>query len=162
MAKGEVQVNHSEVDFRPSFVKVPAGDVDRATNPPEPYPARKWKLRQRWRRRNKLKVATMLQNNCLAHMLPETNGLTVNIMSALSLCDQGNSEAVVIPSVGVETVKEEDKRSGYSHNLLCRIHVNSRKKLLVLDLNGLLADIVSPPPKERKADKRIARRAGDG
>ncbi|KAE8649334.1 hypothetical protein Csa_014436 [Cucumis sativus] len=34
-----------------------------------------------------------------------------------------------------------------------------RKKLLVLDINGVLVDIVSPPPKERKADISIARHA---
>ncbi|GFY82932.1 haloacid dehalogenase-like hydrolase (HAD) superfamily protein [Actinidia rufa] len=34
-----------------------------------------------------------------------------------------------------------------------------RRKLLVLDINGLLADIVSPPPKECKADTNILRRA---
>ncbi|KAA8547904.1 hypothetical protein F0562_004333 [Nyssa sinensis] len=35
----------------------------------------------------------------------------------------------------------------------------SRRKLLILDVNGLLADIVSPPPKECKADINISRRA---
>ncbi|CAM8965088.1 unnamed protein product [Rhodiola kirilowii] len=34
-----------------------------------------------------------------------------------------------------------------------------RKKLLVLDINGLLADIVSPIPKDFKSDANIARRA---
>lgn len=34
-----------------------------------------------------------------------------------------------------------------------------RKKLLILDINGLLADIVSPLPKEHKADINIARQA---
>lgn len=39
---------------------------------------------------------------------------------------------------------------------VCRL----KKKLLILDLNGLLADIVSPPPpREYKADKIVARRA---
>lgn len=36
-----------------------------------------------------------------------------------------------------------------------------RKKLLILDINGVLVDIVSPPPKDRKADINIARRAGE-
>ncbi|GMH15128.1 hypothetical protein Nepgr_016969 [Nepenthes gracilis] len=35
----------------------------------------------------------------------------------------------------------------------------SRKKLLILDINGLLADIVYPPPKGYKADIKIAGRA---
>lgn len=37
--------------------------------------------------------------------------------------------------------------------------VSSRKKLLVLDINGILADIVYPPPKGYKADTKIAGRA---
>ena len=36
-----------------------------------------------------------------------------------------------------------------------------KKRLLVLDINGLLADIVSPPPKGHKADAIIAGRAGE-
>lgn len=35
----------------------------------------------------------------------------------------------------------------------------SRKKLLILDINGILADIVSPPPRGYKADTKIAGRA---
>lgn len=35
-----------------------------------------------------------------------------------------------------------------------------KRKLLVLDINGLLADIVSPPPKQYKADKIIRGKAG--
>lgn len=37
--------------------------------------------------------------------------------------------------------------------------VCTRKKLLVLDINGILADIVYPPPKGYKADTKIAGRA---
>ncbi|XP_021845565.1 uncharacterized protein [Spinacia oleracea] len=37
--------------------------------------------------------------------------------------------------------------------------VSSRKKLLILDINGILADIVYPPPKGYKADTKIAGRA---
>ncbi|XP_074273390.1 uncharacterized protein LOC141596999 [Silene latifolia] len=37
--------------------------------------------------------------------------------------------------------------------------VCSRKKLLILDINGILADIVYPPPKGYKADTKIAGRA---
>jgi len=36
----------------------------------------------------------------------------------------------------------------------------SRKKLLILDINGILADIVYPPPRGYKADTKIAGRAG--
>ncbi|KAJ1421515.1 putative FCP1 isogenyy domain-containing protein C1271.03c family [Sesbania bispinosa] len=34
-----------------------------------------------------------------------------------------------------------------------------KKRLLVLDVNGLLADIVSSPPKDQKADATIRRKA---
>lgn len=37
----------------------------------------------------------------------------------------------------------------------------SRKKLLILDVNGVLADVVSPPPKDRKGDINILRRASE-
>ncbi|KAL7608119.1 hypothetical protein Lser_V15G12925 [Lactuca serriola] len=43
---------------------------------------------------------------------------------------------------------------------IMKTHVaTSAKKLLILDVNGLLADIVSPPPKDLKSDKNISRRA---
>lgn len=161
LAKGEIQANRSLVDLRPSSVKVFAVNVDTATKPTEQNSSRKRK--PRWR--NKTKAATKLQNSGLAHMLPETDGLIstnhLDILSALSLCDERNSKEVVPLGVG-KTVNEEHKSAGYSHNLLFRMPVNcSRKKLLILDLNGLLADIVTPPPKECKADKRIAGRAGE-
>jgi len=35
----------------------------------------------------------------------------------------------------------------------------SKKRLIVLDINGLLAAVVSPPPKDREGDITIARRA---
>lgn len=37
----------------------------------------------------------------------------------------------------------------------------SRKKLLILDVNGVLADVVSPPPKGCKGDINILRRASE-
>nr|XP_043607874.1 uncharacterized protein LOC122579716 [Erigeron canadensis] len=41
-----------------------------------------------------------------------------------------------------------------------RTHVStSKKRLLILDVNGLLADIIDPPPKNCKADINILRRA---
>lgn len=39
--------------------------------------------------------------------------------------------------------------------------VPARRKLLVLDINGLLADIVMPAPKDRKSDIRILGRASE-
>ncbi|XP_009365894.1 uncharacterized protein LOC103955716 isoform X2 [Pyrus x bretschneideri] len=61
---------------------------------------------------------------------------------------------------GVKTMNEEDNRSGISNISIVRTPVcNTEKKLLILDINGLLADIVSPPPKGLASDIRIQRRA---
>ncbi|GMY12890.1 hypothetical protein FCV25MIE_08129 [Fagus crenata] len=54
----------------------------------------------------------------------------------------------------------EDKSSKLSHISLVRAPVGHlRKKLLILDLNGLLADIVQPAPKNYKPDFKFAGRA---
>ncbi|XP_028963696.1 uncharacterized protein LOC126582825 isoform X2 [Malus sylvestris] len=61
---------------------------------------------------------------------------------------------------GVKTMNEEDNRSGISNISIVRTPVcDTEKKLLILDINGLLADIVSPPPKGLASDIRIQRRA---
>lgn len=36
-----------------------------------------------------------------------------------------------------------------------------KKKLIILDLNGLLVDIVSPPPKYRKPDAMVGKKASE-
>lgn len=57
-------------------------------------------------------------------------------------------------------MNEEDNRSGISNISIVRTPVcETEKKLLILDINGLLADIVSPPPKGLASDIRIQRRA---
>ncbi|KAK0583810.1 hypothetical protein LWI29_003383 [Acer saccharum] len=82
----------------------------------------------------------------------------MNKISTLSLSDEGNSaEIVVLSEVDEAKHDKEDNFSKISHSSVSRAPVNHlRKKLLILDLNGLLADIVSRPPKDRKADKKIA------
>ncbi|KAI4387829.1 hypothetical protein MLD38_000226 [Melastoma candidum] len=71
------------------------------------------------------------------------------------------------PSESLE-IKEESSFLPYiSQRLAGRFYyglpvqpvIRHRRKLLILDINGLLADIVSPPPKNHKADVNIARRA---
>ncbi|XP_020208865.1 uncharacterized FCP1 homology domain-containing protein C1271.03c [Cajanus cajan] len=58
------------------------------------------------------------------------------------------------------SVINEDLSSEISKCSLIGAQVPSlKKRLIVLDINGLLADVVSPPPKDRKADATIARRA---
>ncbi|KAF5958703.1 hypothetical protein HYC85_005928 [Camellia sinensis] len=57
-------------------------------------------------------------------------------------------------------LNKEDNFVEVSHPSPKRLPVAClRRKLLILDLNGLLADIVCPPPKECKADTNISRRA---
>ena len=87
----------------------------------------------------------------------------MNKISALSLSDEGNSaEIVVLSEVDEAKHDKEDNFSKISHSSVSRAPVNYlRKKLLILDLNGLLADIVSRPPKDRKADKKIANCGGE-
>ncbi|XP_048327927.2 uncharacterized protein LOC107416141 isoform X1 [Ziziphus jujuba] len=80
--------------------------------------------------------------------------------TSLSLYGETNSNEVIISSGVVKPVKEEDQCAGISNASLVRMPYSLlRKKLLILDVNGLLADIVSPPPKEYKAETKIARRA---
>lgn len=92
-----------------------------------------------------------------------------NNMSTLSLPDEKYTAEKVISSEADET-QDATLTFSYREDNLSRISLSSqfsapisrlRKKLLVLDLNGLLADIVSPPPKDYKADKKIARHAGE-
>ncbi|KVI02590.1 probable C-terminal domain small phosphatase [Cynara cardunculus var. scolymus] len=60
----------------------------------------------------------------------------------------------------VEIPKDQNLGDSSLKDFVMRNHVAmSRKKLLVLDVNGLLADIIFPPPKDCKSDKNILRRA---
>ncbi|KAJ0098800.1 hypothetical protein Patl1_21692 [Pistacia atlantica] len=90
-----------------------------------------------------------------------------NNMSTLSPSDEKNSAEKVILSEANKTqnstcavINREDSLSENFHSSPLKAPINDlRKKLLVLDLNGLLADIVSPPPKNYEADINISRRA---
>ncbi|BBH00219.1 Haloacid dehalogenase-like hydrolase superfamily protein [Prunus dulcis] len=78
----------------------------------------------------------------------------------MSLVDERSDDIVVISSEAVKTMNEVDHSSGISNRSIVRAPVcDIEKKLLILDINGLLADIVSPPPKGLASDKRIAGRA---
>lgn len=82
--------------------------------------------------------------------------------TSLSLYDERNSNEVIISSGVVKPNKEEDHSAGISNASLVRMPCSLlRKKLLILDVNGLLADIVSPPPKEYRPETKIARRASE-
>lgn len=85
-------------------------------------------------------------------------------MSSSTLFDQSNAEVVgdsfVQLSLGIFH-KEVNGSLVFKPPLSRPPRCEMRKKLLILDINGVLVDIVSPPPKERKADINIARRAGE-
>lgn len=59
----------------------------------------------------------------------------------------------------VSTRNEEDRPKTLRISLVGPSIVCSKKKLIILDVNGLLVDIVSPPPKHRKADATIGKKA---
>lgn len=76
----------------------------------------------------------------------------VNSISTLTLLDERNSEETSdsVYANGANDVSLTIVKTPVSQ---------LRKKLLVLDVNGLLADIISRPPKNYKADAHIAGRA---
>ncbi|XVE86192.1 hypothetical protein DITRI_Ditri18aG0016200 [Diplodiscus trichospermus] len=84
--------------------------------------------------------------------LPEEVGLSnidqIITISTLTLSDEGNSDSF-------DANETNDVPVAIIKTPVCQL----RKKLLVLDLNGLLADIVYHPPKNYTADARIAGRA---
>ncbi|KAA3475525.1 putative C-terminal domain small phosphatase [Gossypium australe] len=76
----------------------------------------------------------------------------VNSISTLTLLDERNSEESSDSIFANET-------SDVSLTIVRTPVSQLRKKLLVLDVNGLLADIIYRPPKNYKADAHIAGRA---
>lgn len=92
----------------------------------------------------------------------EGNNNAVISRTSLNLYDARNSEAVVISSRVIKPITERDTSAGISHTSIVRMpYCHLKKKLLILDVNGLLADIVSPLPKEYKAETKICGRAGE-
>lgn len=59
----------------------------------------------------------------------------------------------------------EAEEDGDRSSQICKIYVNGieirplRKRLIILDVNGLLADVVCPPPEDHMADVTIEGRA---
>lgn len=162
MTKGEVQANNLEVKstMRAPLVRSLEMNVEKTKNPEQLTLVRKKKTR----RRNRRKKPVVVQNNTLVQELPETeeqiSDVHLSIISNLSLCNGRNNTAVAIPSGTVRTLNKVNGDSGISNTSFPRLPSSRlRKKLLILDINGLLADIVSPPPKDHKADTKIARRA---
>lgn len=163
MTKDEVQVTAFEANstLQPPIVRSLELNAENTKNPEKLTMVRKKKTRQG----NRRKKPMVVQNNTSVQELPEAEELIsdvhLSIISNLSLCNGRNSNEVAIPSGTVKTLNKVNGDSGISNATFPRLPSRHlRKKLLILDINGLLADIVSPPPKEHKADTKIARRAG--
>jgi hypothetical protein len=75
----------------------------------------------------------------------EEDTLTKEIMTKLSVTDEKEEE--VEKSVFISSIEKS------------LIGSSRKKKLIVLDLNGLIVDIVFPPPKYAKPDAIVARKA---
>ncbi|KAL5739234.1 hypothetical protein ACOSQ2_028414 [Xanthoceras sorbifolium] len=107
--------------------------------------------------------------NIPANELQEDVGLPImnQMIKILTVTqsDERNSTEIVVLSEADEakraslaSMNKEDRFSKISHSSLLAAPIDClRKKLLILDLNGLLVDIVSRPPKDHKADAKIAK-----
>ncbi|KAL7094636.1 hypothetical protein ACP275_11G116300 [Erythranthe tilingii] len=71
---------------------------------------------------------------------------------------EGTSAASACAAVDTDSASFDVEDETCLHLETARI-TSVRRKLLVLDLNGLLADILMPPPKHRKGDAQISGRA---
>lgn len=163
MTKGEVQVNLL-VNSAPrlSFVRIQEMGMETTKNNVKSNQV----LKKKTRRRRRTKKSNLLQDISLSDNLRQEYGQSdtnhMHRLSTLSLVDERSDDIVVISSGAVKTMNEVDHSSGISNRSIVRAPVcDIEKKLLILDINGLLADIVSPPPKGLASDKRIAGRASE-
>ncbi|KAF5480188.1 hypothetical protein F2P56_000954 [Juglans regia] len=128
----------------PSFSRIEEVGKETTQNSVHVIPASKKKKKKRsW------KKSDALQNSSEAQTLPEESCPSIrnhmNIISTLTPSDERNNCSEI------------------SHIPLLRAPIGHlRKKLLILDINGLLADIVRPPPKKCKSDINIAGRFSRG
>lgn len=166
MTKGEVQVNllanSAPRPSLPSFVRIRAMGMETTKNNVKSNQV----LKKKTRRRRRMKKSNLLQDTSLSDNLRQEYGQSdtnhMHRLSTLSLVDERSDDIVVISSGAVKTMNEVDHSSGISNRSIVRTPVcDIEKKLLILDINGLLADIVSPPPKGLASDKRIAGRASE-
>ncbi|RXH69194.1 hypothetical protein DVH24_036978 [Malus domestica] len=145
---------------RPSIIRI----METGTETTKNHAQSNQVLKKKTRRRHRMKKPNLLQYTGLTENLPQAYGQSdanhMHGLSTLSLSDERSDDVVVISSGRVKTMNEEDNRSGISNISIVRTPVcDTEKKLLILDINGLLADIVSPPPKGLPSDIRIQGRA---
>ncbi|KAF4397659.1 hypothetical protein G4B88_027399 [Cannabis sativa] len=163
MSNGEVKVMiEANRTLQPSVVRSFEMDIDKTKNPEQLTLVKRKKRR---RRRRKTKPSSVVQNTTLVQELsevdcPSRDDHLSTILTTLSLFREINTKTAVNTSGIVNTINGENATAGFFHTSFPRMpFTRSKKKLLVLDINGLLADIVTPPPKEYKADTNIKRRA---
>lgn len=126
------------------------------------------------RRRSRNKKPNTLDNSREVQKLVEEGSRFrtdyMNTMTTDSVLHEKNSEERAISSGVYENKQlchavaiEENSCSEISQIPLLRAPIGllRKKKLLILDINGLLADIVRPPPKKCKSDINIAGRASE-
>ncbi|KAE8021825.1 hypothetical protein FH972_007680 [Carpinus fangiana] len=166
MTKSEIQHTNLGVDSTmcPPFASIEQMGMETAKIPVEVNMVMKKKTRSRSQKKKPNTVVNI-------HQVPEEGSLTgadcVNTMSTPCLLNGKNSKEKVVLSGAAESkqvclavASEEDNTSKVSHISLVRAHVGHlKKKLLILDINGLLVDIIRPPPKKYKSDINIAGRA---
>jgi len=83
------------------------------------------------------------------------------MVSGVAKVEKDTIAEEIITELSVIDKKEEEENNLCisSTEILSIGSLKKKKKLLVLDLNGLLADIVFPPPKHVKPDAIIAKKA---
>ncbi|KAL4652834.1 hypothetical protein ACB092_01G260300 [Castanea dentata] len=151
----------------PSLAKIEQVRLETTKNPVEVNMVIKKKKK---RKRNKKKEPNTLHNGGQAQNLGEdscpTSTNDTHIVSNLSLSDEKNGEEKFFAPAGDKieqvcvAVADEGNITEISHISLLRAPVGHlRKKLLILDINGVLADIVQPAPKNCKPDFKFAGRA---
>ncbi|XP_073155527.1 uncharacterized protein [Henckelia pumila] len=100
---------------------------------------------------------------CESQQKPAHNQIPIEDVTFQNVLNKVNNGLFVVEgttSLGPSGVKEAESKSKDLGEYPSRPPISThRRKLLVLDVNGLLAYIVMPPPKDRKADKNILRRA---
>ncbi|XWS41006.1 hypothetical protein CRYUN_Cryun17cG0044000 [Craigia yunnanensis] len=147
-----VEVNKSQTSF--------AGTLERGKDGARIFSEdRSWiKKKTKFRKRMEQQQLDSSKNSGQSQTdkLPEEVGLTntdqINTISTLTLSDEGNSEEN-------SDLFDANETNDVSLAIVKTPVSQLRKKLLVLDLNGLLVDIVYRPPKNYTADANIAGRA---
>ena len=103
------------------------------------------------------------EDNLPSEMVIDGSNSDASKESGSQVRNEGNVlPQVVMEGAKLDASKESSSKSRNEDNLPSQIdgHPNPRKKLLVLDVNGLIVDIVAHPDEKYKPDTIIGRKAG--